>query len=137
MIGFIGIGILENAVLDRVIPAERVGKRMAGDLHVRQREHPAGDVFHFRRQFRIESMRGDLGFDDRHRVRNAIALKDVFQQDPRCQWRPRKFGTRREAVPVNVRGQEPPAIFGRDVRHRDDRQAQRGGEEREGVEVPA
>ena len=137
MIGFIGIGVLENAVLDRVIPAERVGKRMAGDLHVRQCEHPAGDVFHFRRQFRIESMRGDLGFDDRHRVRNAIALKDVFQQDPRCQWRPRKFGTRRETVPVNVCGQEPPAIFGRDVRHRDDRQAQRGGEEREGVEVPA
>ena len=49
MIGLVGIRVLEDAVLDRIIPTERMRKSMAGNLHVRQREHLAGDILHLRR----------------------------------------------------------------------------------------
>ena len=82
-------------------------------------------------------MRRDLGFDHRHRVRNPVAPENFVEQDARSQRRAGKLTPRRESVPVNVRHQQPPAVFRRDVGHRHCRQPERRLEEGKGIEVPA
>ena len=121
----------------RAIPQERVRIGVAGGLDVGQLEHRLGNRLQLGALGGIQAVGRDLGFDDRHGLRNAVAHEHVTQQDLRRQRTAGQFGQRREAVSVHMREQQAAAVLGGGVGHRNGGQTQCLGEKGERVDHPA
>ncbi|EGF32709.1 hypothetical protein IMCC9480_2093 [Oxalobacteraceae bacterium IMCC9480] len=121
----------------RAGPRKRMRIRMAGCFDKRQREDLAGQRFELGGQGRIHALRADLGFDHRHRGRQAVTRQDLLLQHFGRQRPARQFGARRKTIGIDVRHQHAPATLGGDIRHRQIGQLQGGLQEADRLQDPA